>query len=49
MYHFVTHLSTSEVASLTIYGILDVASGKVIAKMTDAHRAIEFISVLRTH
>jgi transposase len=32
-----------------LYAALDVASGKVITKMTVAHRAVEFISVLRAH
>ena len=32
-----------------LYAALDVASGKVITKMTVAHRAVEFISVPRTH
>jgi transposase len=32
-----------------LYAALDVASGKVITKMTVAKRAVEFISVLRAH
>jgi len=32
-----------------LYAALDIASGKVITNMTDAHRAIEFISILGAH